>query len=214
MKRCREAGNAMSPVAVDSDNGEKIANDWTLTLDQSNSLEGKDERFLDKDEGDQKIALKKNVSVIDGVGLIVGTVIGSGIFLSPSSILEKTNAIGASLLVWLGCGLLALLGSLCYAELATTISKSGGRFPSGYFVAAFGHIPAYLFAWTSVFIIRPASGAIIALTFAEYVAKPFYPETKPPTYLMKLLACSCLGKMSELHLISIVLICVVSKRYR
>ena len=191
--------NAMPPVpVVNSDVGEKLANESTSSesLDQSNSLDKTNEPFLDEEKGEQKVALKKNVSIINGVGLIVGTVIGSGIFLSPTSILEETNSIGASLLVWLGCGLLALFGSLCYAELGTMITKSGGEY--SYLMVAFGRIPAYLFAWTSVLIIRPASGAIIALTFAEYVAKPFYPDSQPPTYLMKLLACSCLGKMSAL----------------
>ena len=193
----------MPPVPVENpDVGEKLANESTSSesLDQSNSLDKTNEPFLDEEKGEQKIALKKNVSIINGVGLIVGTVIGSGIFLSPTSILEETNSIGASLLVWLGCGLLALFGSLCYAELGTMITKSGGEY--SYLMVAFGRIPAYLFAWTSVLIIRPASGAIIALTFAEYVAKPFYPDSQPPTYLMKLLACSCLGKMSALLFIS------------
>lgn len=191
----------MPPVpVVNADVGEKLANESTSSesLDQSNSLDKTaNEPFLDEEKGEQKIALKKNVSVINGIGLIVGTVIGSGIFLSPTSILSETNSIGSSLLVWLGCGLLALFGSLCYAELGTMITKSGGEY--SYLMAAFGRIPAFLFAWTSVLIIRPASGAIIALTFAEYVAKPFYPapDCQPPTYLMKLLACSCLGKISR-----------------
>ena len=190
----------MPPIpVVNGDIGEKLANESASSgsLDQSNSFDKTEEPFLPAEEksGDpeSRIALKKNVSLINGIGLIVGTVIGSGIFVSPTSILEESNSIGASLLVWLGCGLLALFGSLCYAELGTSFKKSGGEY--AYLMEAFGPIPAYLFAWTSVLIIRPASGAIIALTFAEYVAKPFYPDCVPPTPLMKLLACSCLGKI-------------------
>lgn len=183
----------MPPVpVVNSDIGEKLANESTSSesLDQSNSLDKTREPFLEEEKGEQRVVLKKNVSLINGVGLIVGTVIGSGIFVSPTSILEETNSIGAALLIWLGCGLIALFGSLCYAELGTCIKKSGGEY--SYLMEAFGKIPAYLFAWTSVLIIRPASGAIIALTFAEYVSKPFYPDCEPPAYLLKLLACSCL----------------------
>lgn len=186
----------MPPVpVVNADVGEKLANESTSSesLDRSNSLDkSSTEPFLEEEKGEQKVALKKSVSLFNGIGLIVGTVIGSGIFVSPTSILEESNSIGASLLVWLGCGLLALFGSLCYAELGTTIPKSGGEY--SYLMVAFGRVPAFLFAWTSVLIIRPASGAIIALTFAEYVTKPFYPDCEAPTYLMKLLACSCLGK--------------------
>ena len=174
---------------------EKSSNE---SLNQSTSMDKTQEPFLpdeEKGEAGGRIHLKKNVTLINGIGLIVGTVIGSGIFVSPTSILEETNSIGASLLIWLGCGFIALFGSLCYAELGTFIKKSGGEY--AYLMEAFGRVPAFLFAWTSVLIIRPASGAIIALTFAEYVSKPFYPgsEIEAPTYLLKLLACSCLGKL-------------------
>ena len=185
----------MPPVPVlNTDVGVKLANESVSSesINQSNSFDKTDDALLEKGENTERIALKKNVSLINGIGLIVGTVIGSGIFVSPTGILEETNSVGASLLVWLGCGLLALFGSLCYAELGTFITKSGGEY--AYLIDAFGRIPAYLFTWTSVLIIRPASGAIIALIFAEYVAKPFYLDCQPPIVLVKLLACFCLGK--------------------
>lgn len=193
----------MPPVpVVNGDIGEKLANESTSSesLNRSNSFDKTQEPFLpDKEKGEasERIGLKKNVSLLNGIGLIVGTVIGSGIFVSPTSILEESNSIGASLLVWLGCGLIALFGSLCYAELGTFIKKSGGEY--AYLMDAFGRIPAFLFAWTSVLIIRPASGAIIALTFAEYVAKPFYPDCEAPTHLVKLLACSCLVILTAIN---------------
>ncbi|XP_067053970.1 b(0,+)-type amino acid transporter 1-like [Acropora muricata] len=170
------------------------------SLIQSNSMDKTQEPFLPNEEKGE--TLKKNLTLINGIGLIVGTVIGSGIFVSPTSILEETNSIGASLLIWLGCGFIALFGSLCYAELGTFIKKSGGEYT--YLMEAFGRVPAFLFAWTSVLIIRPASGAIIALTFAEYVAKPFYMDSEAPTYLLKLLACSCLAELARTVTLAIV----------
>lgn len=185
-------------LVVNGEISDKLANETCSneSLNQSNSMDKTQEPFLpdeEKGEASGRIHLKKNVTLINGIGLIVGTVIGSGIFVSPTSILEETNSIGASLLIWLGCGFIALFGSLCYAELGTFIKKSGGQY--AYLMEAFGRVPAFLFAWTSVLIIRPASGAVIALTFAEYVAKPFYADSEAPTYLLKLLACSCLGKL-------------------
>ena len=150
-------------------------------------------------DGASKLALEKNVTMLNGIGLIVGCVIGSGIFISPTGILSEVNSVGLSLLVWLGCGLLAMFGCLCYTELGTFITKSGGEY--AYLMEAFGRIPAFLFAWTSIVIIRPASGAIIALIFAEYVAKPFYPSCDAPAPVVKLLACLCLGMFVTLFLV-------------
>ena len=147
----------------------------------------------DQDVSSDRIVLKKNVSMLNGIGLIVGTVIGSGIFISPTGILTEVNSVGLSLIVWLGCGLLAMFGCLCYTELGTFITKSGGEY--AYLKEAFGRIPAFLFAWTSMIIILPSSGAIMSLIFAEYVAKPFYPDCEAPVAVLKLLACLCLGKV-------------------
>ena len=140
-----------------------------------------------------RVKLKKEVSLINAITLIVGAVIGSGIFVSPTGILEKSGSVGSSLLVWLGCGAIALLGCLCYAELGTCVKKSGAEY--SYLWEGFGPIPAFLFSWTSILIIRPSAGAIIAMIFAEYVSKPFYPDCEAPVALIKLLACVCLGKV-------------------
>ena len=166
------------------------------SLNQSTSMDKAQESATlpdeEKGEPTEEIQLKKNVSLIKGIGLILGTVISSGIFVSPTSVVEETKSIGASLLIWLGCGLIVSFGSLCYAELESFIKKSGREY--AFLMEAFGRVPAFLFAWTSVLIIYPTSGAIVALTFAEYATKPFYPDNEAPTYLLRLLAFSYLGK--------------------
>lgn len=133
-----------------------------------------------------EVKLKKTVTVFGGVGLIVGSIIGSGIFLSPSGVLVEAGSIGFSLVIWVACGLIALMGALCYGELGTAIQKSGAEY--AYLYEAFGPIPAFLFSWTSTLLIRPSAGAIISMIFAEYVAKPFFEDCDVPEYLIKLLA--------------------------
>uniref|UniRef100_A0A670YKQ3 b(0,+)-type amino acid transporter 1 n=1 Tax=Pseudonaja textilis TaxID=8673 RepID=A0A670YKQ3_PSETE len=120
----------------------------------------------------------------DGICVIVGTVIGSGIFISPKSVLANIGAIGPCLVIWAACGVLATLGALCFAELGTMIPKSGAEYP--YLLEAFGPIPAFLFSWSSLMVIKPSAFAIICLSFAEYVSAPFYPGCDPPVLVIKL----------------------------
>jgi len=85
-------------------------------------------------------------------------------------------------------------GALCFAELGTTITKSGGEYP--YLMEAFGPIPAFLFSWASLLVIKPSSFAIICLSFAEYASAPFYPGCDPPPVVIKCLAAAAIGKTS------------------
>uniref|UniRef100_H2YSC3 Amino acid permease/ SLC12A domain-containing protein n=1 Tax=Ciona savignyi TaxID=51511 RepID=H2YSC3_CIOSA len=112
------------------------------------------------------------VSLIGGISLIVGTMIGSGIFVSPKGVMRNAGSLGAGFLIWLGCGILATFGALSYAEVGTMIPKSGGEFPI--LLEAFGPIPAYLFAWTSTVVLKPSSLALLSLTFAKYALAPAY----------------------------------------
>lgn len=116
----------------------------------------------------------KQVGLIGNVSLIVGTMIGSGIFASASGVFSQAGSVGMSLIVWGGCGVIAVLGALCYAELGTMIPKSGGEF--AYLLEAFGAPGAFLYSWTSVTLLRPSQTAIIALAFGKYVAEPFFPS--------------------------------------
>ncbi|XP_036440023.1 b(0,+)-type amino acid transporter 1-like [Colossoma macropomum] len=130
--------------------------------------------------------LQKDVGLLSGISLIVGTMIGSGIFISPKAVLEGTGAVGPCLCVWAACGVLATLGALCYAELGTMITKSGAEYP--YLMEGFGPVLAYLYSWTTIFVLKPSSFAIIALSCADYASTPFYPGCTPPVIITKCLA--------------------------
>lgn len=121
------------------------------------------------------------------------------------------RSVAASLLIWLVSGLLSTLGALCYAELGTSITRSGGDY--AYIYAAFGPLPAFLRMWIALLIIRPTTQAIVALTFGHYVVKPFYPECEPPEQAVKLLAAVCLCKYS-LHVVNRLFISVSQKQKR
>ncbi|XP_077504101.1 Y+L amino acid transporter 2-like [Amblyomma americanum] len=132
--------------------------------------------------------LKKRLGLSNGVSMIVGTIVGAGIFVSPAGVILYSGSIGLALVVWVLTGLACLIGALCYTELGTMIPKSGGDY--AYISAAFGPFPAFLQLWTMLVIVKPAGNAIVALTFANYVLRPFYDDVDchPPSSAVMLIA--------------------------
>ena len=102
--------------------------------------------------------------------LFVGSVIGSGIFLTPGLILRQLDgSVGFSLLVWLVGGILSLLGALTYAELAAANPEAGGLYC--YIRDGFGRIPAFLYGWCLFVVIASGTIAALARAFTRYLAE-------------------------------------------
>ncbi|XP_035009751.1 b(0,+)-type amino acid transporter 1 [Hippoglossus stenolepis] len=145
--------------------------------------------------------LQKDVGLLSGICLIVGTMIGSGIFISPKSVLLYSGAVGPCLLIWAACGVLATVGALCYAELGTMITKSGGDY--SYLMEGFGPLVAYLYSWTTVMVLKPSAFAIITLSFAEYASTPFYPGCTPPVVVTKCLSAAAIVMVVSVNCLSV-----------
>ncbi|XP_001603387.1 Y+L amino acid transporter 2 [Nasonia vitripennis] len=135
---------------------------------------------------DSGVQLKKQIGLIDGVAIIVGIIVGAGIFVSPKGVLKSSGSVGQALIVWIFSGFLSLVGALCYAELGTMIPKSGGDY--AYISDAFGPLPAFLYLWVALFILVPTGNAITAITFAQYILQPLWTGCEPPYEAIRLLA--------------------------
>lgn len=121
---------------------------------------------------------ERTIGLLAAINIIIGVIIGSGVFVTPTAALRYSGSVGFTLVVWAACGCVSLMGALCFAELGTVIPKSGGEYAylletySG-FHKFWGALPAFLCSWLYVMVLRPAGCAVIIMTCAEYVIQPF-----------------------------------------
>uniref|UniRef100_A0A8C6EQK1 Solute carrier family 7 member 10 n=2 Tax=Marmota marmota marmota TaxID=9994 RepID=A0A8C6EQK1_MARMA len=138
----------------------------------------------------ERVALKKEIGLVSACTIIVGNIIGSGIFISPKGVLEHSGSVGLALFVWVLGGGVTALGSLCYAELGVAIPKSGGDY--AYVTEIFGGLAGFLLLWSAVLIMYPTSLAVISMTFSNYVLQPVFPNCIPPATASRVLSMACL----------------------
>ncbi|ODN00877.1 Large neutral amino acids transporter small subunit 2 [Orchesella cincta] len=143
------------------------------------------------------IRMKKELGLLEGVAIILGIIIGSGIFISPKGVVEEAHSVGLTLVIWSMTGVLSMIGAVCYAELGTTIPKSGGDY--AYIYEAFGPLPAFLFLWDANVVFVPTTNAIMGLTFANYVVQPFFPAGCLPEYAIRMIAASAICFLTFLN---------------
>ncbi|MDQ6647519.1 MAG: amino acid permease, partial [Pseudomonadota bacterium] len=112
-------------------------------------------------------AYARRLNTWDAAMIVIGGVIGAGIFLTPATVARHTSSGSELLILWTIGGLLTLAGVLCYAELGSRRPQAGGIYV--YLREAFGLLPAFLFGWTMALINYPGSVAAVATMFAEYL---------------------------------------------
>jgi amino acid transporter len=114
----------------------------------------------------QSAAPRPVLSVVDAVALIVGVVVGAGIFKTPALVATHAGGTELFLLAWLVGGVISLIGALCYAELATAYPNAGGDYH--YLRRAFGNDVAFLFAWARMTVMQTGSIAMLGFVFGDY----------------------------------------------
>lgn len=113
----------------------------------------------------------RRLGVADTVSLIVGVVIGAGIFETAPLVFANVGGAGMGLLCWVLGGVLSLVGACCYAELASTYPRAGGDYV--YLRRAFGPPMGFFFAWSQLALILTASIGMMAYVFADYAGAVF-----------------------------------------
>ena len=109
------------------------------------------------------------LDLFDAVCIMIGIVVGAGIYESPATVAANVSGPAALLLVWAAGGALALLGALCYAELATAYPRAGGDYI--YLTHAYGARVGFLFGWADLLVVRTGSIAAMAFVFSDYMAR-------------------------------------------
>lgn len=117
----------------------------------------------------QASALPRQLGMWSAVAVLVGSTIGSGIFRTPASLADKLPGPLPLLAIWLTGGLFALCGALTLAEVAAAYPRTGGVYV--FIRESWGRLPAFLFGWSELVIIRAAALGAISTTFAEYLLR-------------------------------------------
>lgn len=118
-------------------------------------------------------SLKRELGTASAVAIVVGTVIGSGIFLVPKDMILQTGSPSMLFAVWIFGGILSLFGALTYAELAAAMPEAGGEYV--YLREAYGPFYGFLYGWTQTWVAKSASIATLGTAFLNYAAN-FYPQ--------------------------------------
>ena len=111
--------------------------------------------------------MPRSVGLLNAVAVSIGITIGSGIFRVPATVAGLLHDPGSVILCWVLGGVMALCGALTFAELAASLPRSGGMF--AYILEGFGPVPAFLFGWAELTVVRAAALGAIATIFAEYL---------------------------------------------
>jgi basic amino acid/polyamine antiporter, APA family len=128
-------------------------------------------------------ALVRALGPAAAASIVLGTMIGTGIFLKPSEVAMDAGSGGWALAAWAVGGFVSLLGALCYVELGSSIPEAGGEY--AYLRTGMGETWGFLFGWTHSMVARPASVAAIAAGFLRFCGF-LWPSLSSPLYLLHL----------------------------
>src|SRR5438270_1882691 len=130
---------------------------------------------------DVRTGLVKGLGLIDATTLVMGSMIGSGIFIVAADIARQVDSPGLLILTWVITAALTMIAALSYGELAAAMPQAGGQYV--YLREAFGPLSGFLFGWTTFMVIQTGTIAAVAVAFAKY-SGVFVPWISTQNYLI------------------------------
>src|SRR5580692_5945691 len=128
-----------------------------------------------------KPSFVKGLGLLDATTLVMGSMIGSGIFIVSADIARQTQSPGLLIVTWLVAATLTMIAALTYGELAAAMPQAGGQYV--YLREAFGPLSGFLFGWTLFLVIQTGTIAAVAVAFAKYTGV-FVPWISAQNYLV------------------------------
>jgi basic amino acid/polyamine antiporter, APA family len=147
--------------------------------------------------------LEKKLSLFDSTAIIIGSMIGSGIFIVSAEIARQVETPGMLIMAWVITGAITIFGALSYGELAAAMPKAGGQYV--YIKEAFGPMYGFLYGWTLFAVIQTGTIAAVAVAFAKFTGV-FYPDISADNHLLSVGAFS----VSSQQLLAVGLIILLS----
>ncbi len=145
-----------------------------------------------------RIAPRKELSLFDSACMIVGIIIGAGVYQMAPDIAKGVGSWQGVIAIWCAGGVLSLCGALSYAELATAYPRQGGDFV--YLSKAYGRWAGFLFGWSQLTIIRPGDITIMAFAFATYFRSIVDPLAAYPQISQRLFACTAVLVLTVINI--------------
>ena len=147
------------------------------------------------------VAPKKELSLFDSTCIIVGIIIGAGIYQMAPDIAKGAGCWWGVLAIWAVGGLISLFGALGYAELATAYPKEGGDYV--YLSRAYGPWAGFLFGWIQLAVVRPGDIAVMAFAFATYARTIWDPLTNHPAYSQRFYAAAATIILTVINILGV-----------
>jgi amino acid transporter len=144
---------------------------------------------------------RPKLSFVNGLAIVVGLQIGSGIFSAPVQVSNHVSSPGEGVLVWFLAGLLVWTGASSFIELGIAIPENGGV--QEYLRFCYGDLAGFIFTWTWVGIAKPAAMGIISIVFADYLCSSISPSAEPSPFVIKAVGLLGLGSITFVNCLGI-----------